>query len=257
MNRRIGPIVIAGVAIVVILFVVFETWVSSAEQIRSQRELLGDLKVQLDAGAQGGGASAVKLGGPVGLLEAKRAGIEQVIVQGTGSQRLKRGPGHESNTPLPGAKGVAVIEGHRTTYGAPFRHLDRLRPGDDIVITTSLGRTRFNVVDEDAPHSTSELVLRTSDRVLHGVPFEVRAKLDGEPLIGGLSSAKAKSSTSNALAFPLMLIEAALLMGAALVTARAYRRFHPRATFVLSAPVILALLFVLFGTADRFLPGTL
>jgi len=34
----------------------------------------------------------------------------------------------------PGADGTAVIAGHRTTSGAPFRHINRLTPGDSIMI---------------------------------------------------------------------------------------------------------------------------
>ena len=39
---------------------------------------------------------------------------------------LRRGPGHYPGTPLPGARGTVAIAGHRTTYGAPFRRLDKL-----------------------------------------------------------------------------------------------------------------------------------
>ena len=44
-----------------------------------------------------------------------------VVVEGTTSQSLVHGPGHISDTPLPGQTGNPVILGRSVTYGAPFR----------------------------------------------------------------------------------------------------------------------------------------
>jgi LPXTG-site transpeptidase (sortase) family protein len=46
----------------------------------------------------------------------------------------------------PGAVGTAAITGHRTTSGAPFRHIDRLRPGDLIILRKSGVEHRWIVV---------------------------------------------------------------------------------------------------------------
>ena len=51
---------------------------------------------------------------------------------------LRKGPGHYPATPLPGQRGTVAIAGHRTTYGAPFRNIDKLRRGDQIVARDAL-----------------------------------------------------------------------------------------------------------------------
>jgi sortase A len=82
---------------------------------------------------------------PVGRLIIPRAGVDDVVVEGTDAASLRRGPGHYPRTPLPGARGTVAIAGHRTTYGAPFRHLDRLRRGDRITIEMPYGRFTYAV----------------------------------------------------------------------------------------------------------------
>ena len=66
---------------------------------------------------------------------------------GPGHARLSlaKGPGHYSGTALPGQPGTTGIAGHRTTYGAPFRHIDALRRGDAITVTMPYGRFVYRV----------------------------------------------------------------------------------------------------------------
>jgi sortase A len=85
----------------------------------------------------------VKAGQPIGRLRIPRIGLSSVIVEGTASGDLRRGPGHYPATPLPGAPGTVAIAGHRTTYGAPLRHVDRLRRGDRIEVQMPYGRFEY------------------------------------------------------------------------------------------------------------------
>jgi len=78
-------------------------------------------------------------GSPVGEIRIPAIGINQVIVSGTETQDLRQGPGHYTNTPLPGQAGNAGVAGHRTTYGHPFYNLNMLKVGDPIVLTTVQG----------------------------------------------------------------------------------------------------------------------
>lgn len=67
------------------------------------------------------------------------------VVEGVSSQDLRNGAGHMPNTALPGQPGNAVISGHRTTWGQPFRELDALDPGDRIEVDTALGTHIYEV----------------------------------------------------------------------------------------------------------------
>jgi sortase A len=57
-----------------------------------------------------------------------------VMVNGTSSGTLKTGPGRDPRTYMPGEGELVYVAGHRTTYGAPFAHIDRLEPGDRVVL---------------------------------------------------------------------------------------------------------------------------
>jgi sortase A len=67
-----------------------------------------------------------------GRIKIDRIGLNIVVVQGTDTASLEKGPGHYKNTSLPGQPGTVAIAGHRTTYLAPFRHIDEIRNGDEI-----------------------------------------------------------------------------------------------------------------------------
>jgi sortase A len=84
-------------------------------------------------------------GDPLGRLRIPEAGVSEVVVQGTGAGDLRTGPGHYPETPLPGEHGTVAIAGHRTTYGAPFRRLDKLDEGDRIELAMPYGRFTYRV----------------------------------------------------------------------------------------------------------------
>jgi sortase A len=84
-------------------------------------------------------------GDPVGRLRIDRIGLSTVFIEGTDADELRRGPGHYPATPLPGQRGTVGIAGHRTTYGAPFRKIDKVRRGDEIVVTMPYGRFTYRV----------------------------------------------------------------------------------------------------------------
>ncbi|MDX8151748.1 class E sortase [Patulibacter brassicae] len=111
---------------------------------------------------------ALRSGEPAARLRIPRLGLDQVVVQGVDRGPLERGPGLYPSQPLPGAPGTAAIAGHRTTYGAPFRHLDRMRPGDPITVELAYGRVRYRVttVRSVAPDAVWVLDRRREDRLV-------------------------------------------------------------------------------------------
>ena len=72
-------------------------------------------------------------------FKIKIPGIDSVWIvnAGTDTATLKKGPGHYTDSALPGEIGRCVIAGHRTTYGSPFNRVDELKPGDKIIIETA------------------------------------------------------------------------------------------------------------------------
>lgn len=84
-------------------------------------------------------------GNPLGRIGISRIGANFVFVAGTGKGSLKKGPGHYDRSPLPGLPGTVAIAGHRTTYSAPFRRMNKLRRGDKITLTMPYGRFTYSV----------------------------------------------------------------------------------------------------------------
>lgn len=69
------------------------------------------------------------------------------IVQGDGWEELKLGIGQYAASGQPGRPGNVVLSGHNDIYGEPFRYLDRLAPGDEIIVSSER-RDYTYIVDE-------------------------------------------------------------------------------------------------------------
>jgi sortase A len=86
-------------------------------------------------------------GRAVAELRIARIGLRAIVVRGSSPADLREGPGLIAGTPLPGEHehATTAIAGHRTTYGAPFRHLDALRRGDAITLRLPYASFRYRV----------------------------------------------------------------------------------------------------------------
>jgi sortase A len=73
-------------------------------------------------------------GQPLGRLRVPRLGLSIIVVTGTDEASLTKGPGWYTGTRLPGEGQLIYIAGHRTTYLAPFAHIDSLRRGDSVTL---------------------------------------------------------------------------------------------------------------------------
>ena len=78
-------------------------------------------------------------GSAAARIRIPRIDASDVVVYGTETATLRKGPGFYEGNPLPGAPGTVAIAGHRTTYGAPFRRINRLRKGDTITVEMPYG----------------------------------------------------------------------------------------------------------------------
>ena len=93
-------------------------------------------------------------GQPFGRLKVPRLGLSIVMVNGTEGGTLTKGPGRYTGSFLPGEGELIYVAGHRTTYGAPFAHIDRMRPGDRATVelpyaTFEYVATRHVIVEGD------------------------------------------------------------------------------------------------------------
>jgi len=69
-------------------------------------------------------------GEAIGRIVIHRIGLNMVLVDGTDESSLQKGPGRDLRSYMPGQSRLVYIAGHRTTYLAPFSHIDAIRPGD-------------------------------------------------------------------------------------------------------------------------------
>jgi sortase A len=86
---------------------------------------------------------SLQVGGPVGRLKIGRIGLNMIVVQGTDEETLKKGPGHFLTTGLPGEGRLIYIAGHRTTYLAPFSHIDAIQVGDRMTLSVPYGTFEY------------------------------------------------------------------------------------------------------------------
>ena len=90
-------------------------------------------------------SGTLKPGQSLTRLQIPKLGVNVVVVQGIDDNSLRAGAGHYPETPLPCSEGDVAIAGHRTTYGKPFANVDRLAPGDKIILTTPVGSCIYQV----------------------------------------------------------------------------------------------------------------
>jgi sortase A len=141
-------------------------WLNS----RSQHQLRGDIDRRIAAARTHGTSSGTPLriavppvleGHAVAILRIPKIHVDDVVVEGTDSGDLAKGPGHYQSTAYPwDAVGRVGIAGHRTTYGRPFWSLDRIGKGDSISLLTEYGLFRYTVYRTKSVLPTSTWVLQ-------------------------------------------------------------------------------------------------
>ena len=101
-----------------------------------------------------------RAGDPIGRIEIPRLGLSAMILEGAAPRILRVAAGHINGTALPGTTGNVGIAAHRDTL---FRPLKRVRPNDNIVLTTAYGTFRYQV-------DSTEIVAPNDVQVLHRTP---------------------------------------------------------------------------------------
>ena len=175
--RGIGQTLMT-VGVVVLLFCVYELWVTGLVTAREQNRLGDDLRQTWAEPAPRpapGEPPIVKVSAELGEAFAilhipSLEGYDPwVVVEGTSVPDLKDGPGHIPGTAMPGDLGNVVVSGHRTTYGAPFQRLDELTDGSVVVLETRDGWFTYTIDDKT-------IVSPSAVEVTYAVPGDPVAK---------------------------------------------------------------------------------
>jgi sortase A len=158
--RGIGQLLIT-LGIVILLFVVYELWITGLYTRAEQHKLLTQLTRQWEGQNRGGVGEIstatpaqiknIPIGSGLAVLRIPRfgKGYHMVIVQGTDTSALEKGPGHytDYNSAMPGQVGNFAVAGHRTTYLHPFYNINELKSGDKIVLETKTMWFTYTVQD--------------------------------------------------------------------------------------------------------------
>jgi sortase A len=131
--------------------------IAALRRLATERRRMAFLARRLRADSDDGAA--------VGRVLIDKVDADFVLVNGTDTSDLRKGPGIYDGVPFPGAPGTTAIAGHRTTYAAPFRHIDRLRGGDRIVVEMPYGRFTYAV-------EKTRIVAPTTVSVIDRVRFD-------------------------------------------------------------------------------------
>jgi sortase A len=146
--------------VIVLLFLVWQTWVNNIVMSNAQRDDAQELSQEWNKG------EAVKLtpderadpGVPVvatapaqavafGTLIVPRFGADYArpIAESVSLQRVlnTQGVGHYVGTQMPGEVGNFAVAAHRTGFGDPFFDIDKLQLGDSLYVETQAGWYRY------------------------------------------------------------------------------------------------------------------
>ncbi|MCW2751628.1 MAG: class sortase [Aeromicrobium sp.] len=259
-------LLVPGIALIAFLGYVLG-W-SQIEAHRSQDLLYDQFRTQL-ATAVAPVNGAIPPGTPVAILKVKKLNLEQVVVQGSASEQTKVGPGLKSDSALPGQAGVSVIVGRRVSFGGPFRHLDDLRTGDVITVTTGQGRFTYTVDlvrTTDAPPTSVKASLSRLTLITSSPAYAPNRKLLVSAALAGTPSAKSTVTEANRFEAPnsgstakgvALLLWAQLLILALAAATWAWLKYPKTVVWVGAAPIVAAVTLHIFSDLAGLLPNTL
>ncbi|MEU9988686.1 class E sortase [Streptomyces sp. NPDC048045] len=153
------------VGTLIVLFVAYVLFWTGVQADGAMNEQIDRLHEQWSKGSVhpsgAGGASAgapgpavYHVGRAFAIMYIPRLGFtwNKPVLEGTGTDVLKKGLGHYAATARLGQEGNFAVAGHRRTYGDPFKDFPRLRPGDAVVLTD--GTTWFTYRIDKGPYKT-------------------------------------------------------------------------------------------------------
>ena len=85
----------------------------------------------------------------IGTIEIPRIGLNHAIFEGISLRTIDHGPSHWPGTARPGQVGNTVFAGHRVTHSHPFRNIDQLAPGDEVIFDVDGIRSTYVVTGSE------------------------------------------------------------------------------------------------------------
>ena len=190
--RGVGQTLVT-LGLVVLLFVVYEVWVTNLFAHQAQHKVHTALENAWADGVDplpGAGTTGIPLGTGIANLYIPRLGRDYAftIVEGSDDASLEKGPGHYVGTALPGQVGDFAVAGHRVGKGEPFLNLDHLKPGDTIIVETLKDWYVYTVLGDKATGNLAapdvngvpgrEIVDPSQNRVILPIPDKPGATPD-------------------------------------------------------------------------------
>jgi sortase A len=268
---------VAALSAVALFLVAYAVGLSGLQEQRSQHQLYASFRGLLDpsspiAPSIGG---VIPPGSPIALVNAPAGGIHNaVVVEGTSAADLMKGPGHLRDSPLPGQAGQSIVMGRSLTGGAPFRHITSLHPGDPITVTTGQATFDFTVLGQRTggsplpalPASGALLTFATSQgsglfgSLAPGHVTYVDAALQGKSVAAPAGRPVAVPNAelpgrSDPGAWPFLVLWIQGLLLAGIGSVCAWSRWGIWQTWLVGAPIILAVLWGISSEAMRLLPN--
>jgi sortase A len=261
-----------------LFFGVFAFGLSGLQEQRSQHQLYAEFRGLLDPSSPDApylGGKKIPHGAPVALVTAPAAGVHRVvIVEGTTAGDTLSGPGHLPDTVLPGQAGDSVVLGRAATAGAPFAHISDLKKRDVVTVQTGQGTFRYRVRGHlvnggrlPTIRSTSGLLLLGTSADAQGFPSltpshvdYVVAQLEGKA-VSAPHGRPTRVQTDNLAghndpgAWPFVLLWTAALFAATAACWWLWAYWGLLRTWIIGAPVLFAILWLLSNQAIRLLPN--
>lgn len=132
--------------LIVLVFLVNAFIVSNVSYDREQRILYADFRHQL-----ANGIAPVDMptenGIPIAIVRIPKLKVDDVVVEGTSGEVLRRGVGHLRSSSMPGQYGTSVLLARHTTFGGTFGELGSLEPGDEIEVVSAQGTSTYVVAE--------------------------------------------------------------------------------------------------------------
>lgn len=265
--------VLLGLALAVAWFLAYLLQFSGFEQNHDQSQLYGQLRAELAEGTAPTGAP-IAPGEPIAVLSIPALGLEnEVVVEGSRPEQLKKGPGHVLGSVLPGQHGVSILAGRYLTYGAPFRDIDLLPSEARVDVTTAQGAFTYRVTGirrdgDKVPAAPAEgagrltlITAATKSGLLGGFRPSETVYVDtvleeGAVAPGRLAAADTADHLTGLSWDPGPLVLALQLLGVAIAGMTwAWLRWSRSAAWLAGGPVVLASAWVVASQLGEVLPA--